>query len=462
MLADHAGVKWCPARVQERDGGVLLVASCSTHGDLSTLLCANAAFFQRSVSRQLLGGPGVPGAPGYLGYHAISSRARARAAVVTAGGHAITDVPLFGSNGCFVPDEEIADSCRAATAAQSMVRLQCKLAPDLDKINAKILLAEKAADSVIIVEASHDRLIALCHFPGSALLRRRVVPAVKYYLEPGDEMRCYQELVATIAELTRISDIQLLITIVVELPFPDLTEILRMLRRHHEMVRVITLTVARPQAAIMTAVKHFSHVVTRRIITTVNNNGIGADGTDAGPPPSVDLYRLLEAVQVATDGEVLPSDFSTPGVCGILGTLLRKVGVSNLVLNPCPAMGAVAFLLNTEQMSSVPATRVVNIDQIIDDLTPLLAKGAPSSLTLAAGLKKALQRAFLPGLGAKIPSLIGLALDSSEFVRSIGSLMSTSQVLVVRREVDLAALDVEQLLAPIEVTTLTSKLLEAL
>lgn len=76
----------------------------------------------------------------------------------------------------------------------------------------------------------------LCQLPATVLLLRRFIPVVTHFVKPKGEAQCRLELVQTIAELASIEDIQCMITLHVEAPYPNLLLVMDMLRKHSSMV----------------------------------------------------------------------------------------------------------------------------------------------------------------------------------------------------------------------------------
>ena len=136
--------------------------------------------------------------------------------------------------------------------------------------------------------------------------------------------------------------------------------------------------------------------------------------------------------------------------------------------------GAVTVLLNSHDLASVPASRLVDMEKLFDGLVPVLNKGGssgrgggggkskggwPSLVSLVSTAKRALKNAVVATEGVKLPSMISLLLSSSFSVDSI-ALAAKTQVLLVHSECDIASLDVEQALAPLALTRLLAKVLQ--
>ncbi len=79
-------------------------------------------------------------------------------------------------------------------------------------------------------------MAALVRLPRPVLLKRCVLPVVTYYVPPGHEAAARVELATAIADLAAITDMQLIVSLHVEFPLPNLLQLMDMLRRHANMV----------------------------------------------------------------------------------------------------------------------------------------------------------------------------------------------------------------------------------
>lgn len=145
---------------------------------------------------------------------------------------------------------------------------------------------------------SFDRMIAFCRLPDSAMLNPQVLPAIKYYLRHGEELLCHHELVSVMAALSCFSGIHLALTLTLDQPFPDLSIILPMLRKHNSIVRVIHLQLSRPPKDMIAAA------------------AAGADMSEA-----LDLTQLVTCVEAASDGDILASDYFSTAAATLLEPL---------------------------------------------------------------------------------------------------------------------------------------------
>jgi hypothetical protein len=66
---------------------------------------------------------------------------------------------------------------------------------DIPLLNAKMLFVESLLPgNLLVLETSYERLVLLCQEDKSVFLRPNIYPALKYYLRPGDETQCMEEL----------------------------------------------------------------------------------------------------------------------------------------------------------------------------------------------------------------------------------------------------------------------------
>ena len=144
-----------------------------------------------------------------------------------------------------------------------------------------------------------------------------------------------------------------------------------------------------------------------------------------------------------------------------------------------PMAGAATILLNSPDLESVPASRIVDVEKLFDGLLPLLkytrtlqsagtsskskaSGGRPSLVSLMSTAKRALKAAVRKAEGAaKLPSAVSLLLSSASSHDAALQYAAKSQVLLVQSECDVASLDVEQALAPMVLTKLLSNVLHA-
>mmetsp|Transcript_33484 Transcript_33484/g.101184 ORF Transcript_33484/g.101184 Transcript_33484/m.101184 type:complete len:138 (-) Transcript_33484:283-696(-) len=120
-------------------------------------------------------------------------------------------------------------------------------------------------------------------------------------------------------------------------------------------------------------------------------------------------------------------------------------------IRPCDAAGAVAVLVPAKGGENVSLNKCVDTEVLLDGLEPLcLSDGPKTSLGMAALAQKALKDSLRPK-PERIPVVAELLADAAG-VKPIVDLLGKSQILLVHRALDLAALDIEQVLSPVELS----------
>eukprot|EP00041_Stephanoeca_diplocostata_P028804 m.832793 g.832793 ORF g.832793 m.832793 type:complete len:692 (+) comp23440_c0_seq2:168-2243(+) len=491
-ICDRDGIVWEPAEVVELRGKVYLHVFSPKYGDVYTILCNNARFFERVSRRQMRCATQSPNCHRSLGELCQNAfphtTAAAHPAVVPGSGAAanaataalrhvaqrlpetcaVLDVTLFDQN-AYLSDRELDDVCLSVAKSSLAIRLETKLADDIPMINAKLLhIAELMKGRTVIADMPHDRLIQLAALPNTALVKRCITPAVTYYLRRFEEAQCHQELVETLSALSRVTGIDVFVTIHVEYPFPELDSLLTMLRNHNDKVRLIRLVVSRPMKQIVHATEQLQCFKLQNTPFTPN--------LDTPHEPSVDFYELLEQIDAATSGDITPDDFVALSSAALLEPLVETVKQVRVTLRPCDTTGALAVLVPnaTGGCGNLAANAVVDMEMLLTLLEPVLATrsktGPRTPLSLATAIRKALKQSLRPGPEAQQyldRFLAGVTATSSKVDGSNTDTdvshqdwVARSQLLLVQRAIDVAALDVEHVLAPVEYSKLVRSLLE--
>jgi hypothetical protein len=108
-----------------------------------------------------------------------------------------------------------------------------------------------------------------------------------------------------------------------------------------------------------------------------------------------------------------------------------------------------AILVPSRASENVSLNKVVDIEVLMDGLEPLCHPDGPkTSLGMAALAKKVLKEALRPK-HERIEVVDELLADAAG-TASIVKLLGRSQILLVHRAIDLAALDIEHILSPVE------------
>ncbi len=85
-----------------------------------------------------------------------------------------------------------------------VLRMVPKSCTDLEALNATALAVQRlVTDLPLLLEATVERLLVLSSFADSVFLKGNVYPAVKYFLQAGQEEQCVAELRGLFVRLTQ-------------------------------------------------------------------------------------------------------------------------------------------------------------------------------------------------------------------------------------------------------------------
>jgi hypothetical protein len=129
-----------------------------------------------------------------------------------------------------------------------VLKVTGKVATDMEQLNGRVLFVESLVHSVpILLELSFERLISISHLSNSVFLRPRIYPAVKYYLQQGEEERCLEDLKRLTEAIQQFKGLPLMVSLILQQnPLPNLKPILSYLRQLNGFVRFIVLSLERP------------------------------------------------------------------------------------------------------------------------------------------------------------------------------------------------------------------------
>jgi len=444
-VTDRQGLVWRDAAVVDRGGrAIVLSIRCPTHGHHNVLYCSDPAFFRRQLAFKLP--PSMP----MTALRLSDTSKTADELVQQSARHcrpAVVDLAVFGNEG-FVDDDLLCAQLAALVAQYPkgrgfVLRAQGRLAPDMARLNGKLKLLAGAlpwASSPMLVEASFDRLLGLCELEDSVFESPRVYPAVKYYLKQGDEDLCMGELQQFFEQALTFQRIQIVLTLNVQQPWPDLSRLLPFLLNRKGLVRVIFFTTERPFADVT------AHL-------------------QPPPPPqqqqqqqaqqqqdSVDIYSLLKEIERVTNGGLSPDDFYPTAIASAFEPFLALFGAGLYDLKPAAGCGVATLLVNTDEYKAVPVGRLLHVDKIYEALLPLLssltssississssnATSADVSVFTGIKLKRIFSSAWKPK-GAQ-PDLLAFLTDKDKQGTAY-DVASDSQFIVVRQSMDFGCL----------------------
>lgn len=128
---------------------------------------------------------------------------------------------------------------------------------------------------------------------------------------------------------------------------------------------------------------------------------------------------------------------------------MEKMNYGQFKIRPCDSAGAMAILIPAKAGDNISLNKCVDTEVLMDGLEPLcLPDGPKTTLGMAAVARKALKDSIRPKHDRS--PVVAELLSESSGTGSLVKLLGKSQVLLVHRAVDLAALDIEHVLAPVE------------
>eukprot|EP00054_Salpingoeca_dolichothecata_P026654 m.191896 g.191896 ORF g.191896 m.191896 type:complete len:475 (+) comp25725_c0_seq4:117-1541(+) len=427
VAIDKLGVRWLEAEIVERSKRVLLEMTCPKHGKFSILYCKNAQLFRRLL-RPSLPDPCQKTEVIPLGF--LDSREAAQQAKFSVRKScSIVDVVGFEKDRLLTVEEMAAALDRIQSEdVRFIVRVLGKITTDVSKLNDLVNFVRIRSGCLrTLVEVPYDRIIPLCQLKDSALLHASVYPSIKYFLRRGEEEQCFLELATTLGELCQFKGIQATINLCVEKPLPHLGRVLDLMRRHKDVIRVVCITLSRPVVEVVRCAQP-------------DSARSEADMAD------VDYSDILDHLQIATENELL--------------------GKGKYNCKPSPSMGCMCVLLNYENYQFYPLLRLLDLNKLYVAMQPIInewrqfPKGR--HLSLLARSKEILRQCIRPNVPLTVPPTLSAAMDFSSYTRALNDLTDSCQYLIVKRALDVGSVDVHDLIAPGEYTTLTEQLLESL
>lgn len=354
-----AGVHPILGVVEQRGNAVYIRVPCSEHGPQHTLVSSDASFFKKWLSEDLHSMPQLRSIEDLAPQLSLDARKKRLPLSF--------DLPLF-KNDQFLSDDEIRahlERIRASypTGRQFVMRLSGRLARDMAALNAKILLAHRllVQGEPILVSVSFERLVLLADLPDSCFLKPRIFPAMKYYLRKDDEHLCYQEMTQLLRVLQEFQGIKTVFSISIETPWPDLKNILALLRSHRGLIKVVELQLERSP---------------RRMVETVST---AVQQGQRLHEDAVDALQALQMIEAATDGSISVDDFYPVSFGRVFEPFLAMAGVGRFSIRPATFCGFGTVLFSSPRdadrdIQSIPISRYVDIDKFYRGMLPLLPK----------------------------------------------------------------------------------------
>eukprot|EP01119_Soliformovum_irregulare_P025878 TRINITY_DN9697_c0_g1_i2.p1 TRINITY_DN9697_c0_g1~~TRINITY_DN9697_c0_g1_i2.p1 ORF type:complete len:329 (-),score=54.43 TRINITY_DN9697_c0_g1_i2:6-905(-) len=280
-MMERKGLNWQPATVFERNERIWLSLNCAQHGFIETLYCSNAEFFHRmsSFSINNLDQSKPPVDMEDLKERLQFSQDYSNLPLVM-------ELPLW-ENGQFVSDDVIVqriESFKRMYPPQRsfLLKVLAKLANDMAILNQKIrFVATLLPSSPIILETSYERICLLCQLEDSVFLLSNIYPALKYYLDQGNEGECQSELTQLFQHLKSFTNIQMMVTVSLNRPYPSLKSLMRFIREQVGFIRVFVISMERSPKQLLHSLSQKLSGLTVSLNRLCNSAGASIGGSNS-------------------------------------------------------------------------------------------------------------------------------------------------------------------------------------
>lgn len=213
-----------------------------------------------------------------------------------------------------------------------------------------------------------------------------------------------------------ISDMQVMLVLCLDRPFPNLNKIMHLVLQYAGFVRFVVVSLDRSPRAIL------QRMMQTPVLPTVDANSStrGSVATDDGAPSTtassaaavsshaaitpvvpneaetVDPFALLQHLETCTQGKIKVTDFVPARVGQALEPLLKYLGYGHFSVRPSPFCGFVTCLVNTDSLRAFPVARLVDLHCLHREMSPILARirreGGAIGISTANAIRKELSR----------------------------------------------------------------------
>eukprot|EP00026_Physarum_polycephalum_P001502 Phypoly_transcript_01504.p2 GENE.Phypoly_transcript_01504~~Phypoly_transcript_01504.p2 ORF type:complete len:519 (+),score=76.70 Phypoly_transcript_01504:1781-3337(+) len=475
-IIDRKGVELQPARVVVRGNRVYLIADCKIHAAQETLYCSNVPF----MKRMLRWSSHTTQAPPQRDLEDLQKKK-----IIGSDPHRfhfplILELPITDS-GKFLDDDVIKAQVEKLKNAyppnrKFVMKVLARGAMDIPQLNHKILFVVGILPHhPILVEVTFERLVLLSDLQDSCFLKSNVYPALKYYLRRGDEGLCKQEIQKLLAQLETFKGIQAVVTIGVERPFADLRGILELLRSRYSLIRIVVVSYERGPKDLVATLnakieleKKREEEKKQKEAKEKQEKQEGGDKNSESPSTessatgqitnltsqmtiddedapthidNIDPYEVLELIQTATRNEISTDDFHPMSMGTLLEPFLRMLGFGLFCIRPSPFCGFGVCLVNTQNLNSYPASRLVDFERLYEEMLSLMPDMEDKiGFFTAQKLKKVLKQCPKQHTIQPVPNLYDYLTEKSK-AKETQSVIDNTQILIVHNNMDLAAFD---------------------
>jgi hypothetical protein len=225
----------------------------------------------------------------------------------------------------------------------------------------------------VLVDVSYERLVDLLNLEDSVFLKIRVMPCVRYFLGPGEEDQFTSEMDHLLSLVRTISDLELVLNLSLEPPYPNMQTLFDYIRAAKGVIRFVIIQRERSPKEILARLQEGAGIASPGG-TTAASRCSQPTLPVSSHPESVDPYSLLECIDAGTGGALRPSDFLPLSVSQLFEPLLQMFGYGAYHLSPAHFCGFVTALVTTPSLTSIPMTRLFDMEQLHTSLLPLAQK----------------------------------------------------------------------------------------
>lgn len=432
MIRDRRGISWRDGEVREREGVVVLVCICPTHGRSETVYSSDAGFFRYAMSftpsNPLPPMPPAPAAPreiedlvglgGPMG--TIGAPPRANNLPLVA------EIEVFGRDGLAAADQTRAEVARWLSLYPNdhgfVVKVLGRTCLDMPGLNQRCAeIHGQIGGRAMMLELPFDRWESFVGLEGSALLLPKVFPSVLMYLHSGQERQDVENLARAVDALATIRGIGVALHLVIDRPFPDLSPMMDFIVSRRGLVRYVVFSTSRRPAEIMA-------------------------GLDGGA--TVDPMEVLGVIEHGSRSIPVPLsrfDFMPMSAGMVLEPFLPHLGLGRLSVRPSSWCGFATCLISSEKFRSVPVTRLLDVPKLYQELLPMHASlvkdGKPlAKLDFIDGFKfkRIVKNCTRPGV--QLPDVLSYLSDKKK-EGIADETIHNLQFVVFHNTMDLAAID---------------------
>eukprot|EP00299_Pterocystis_sp_00344_P009477 c4003_g1_i1.p1 GENE.c4003_g1_i1~~c4003_g1_i1.p1 ORF type:complete len:489 (+),score=109.96 c4003_g1_i1:48-1469(+) len=429
-IVDKAGLRWQPAIVKQRNNAVWLVVMCAKHAQSQVLLCSDVSFFRRSLrfrfdmfgdvtaqqQKDLSNGwePDITDIEEIVGRLNYRSPYKHRPFLAS--------IDLF-VDGHYVSREDLDSAIEDfrelyGQGKKFVLKLNARLAMKLSILNDLVLFAARQMPgSLVLLECSFERLQLISRREDTALARSNVFPLLKIYVRSGEEQICRDQLLQTIAAMKSFKHMEMAVSINIDKPYPNMSEVFSILRAHPSLIRVVILENERSSSEMAPPP------------VPLSNEQIDVVG-------NADCMKVLNVI-LRDNPDLVADDFFPMSVCQLLEPFLQLLGFGNVTIRPSPFCGFVSCLLSVDG-ASVPVSRYVDVDSLYQKMLTQLdaGQGWLQSLNLARILRSCLKPGVTP------PEFLSLL--NREGQMKLREKSDHVQFLVFHNLMDIAAFDMSR------------------